>query len=167
MEFGVSRLVRSAGRRAATAKPSKQLTSREQRNIIVNAPTERVPLAQLDRASGYGPEGRGFESLMVRQRHRQSRCLFSSPRDSEPVADARLPRQNFFWRGPRIFRLHVFACRTGAKNSLFRRSAPYESLMVRQRHRRSRCLFSSPRDSEPVADAVCAEKNDTVRTSER
>ena len=26
-----------------------------------------VPVAQLDRASGYGPEGRGFESLQVRQ----------------------------------------------------------------------------------------------------
>ena len=28
-------------------------------------------------------------------------------------------------------------------------------------------FFLSPRDSEPVADAVCAEKNDTVHTSER
>ena len=26
----------------------------------------QVALAQLDRASGYGPEGRGFESLMLR-----------------------------------------------------------------------------------------------------
>lgn len=26
-----------------------------------------VPVAQLDRASGYGPEGSGFESLQVRQ----------------------------------------------------------------------------------------------------
>ena len=26
-----------------------------------------VALAQLDRASGYGPEGQGFESLMLRQ----------------------------------------------------------------------------------------------------
>ena len=28
----------------------------------------RVPLAQLDRASGYGPEGLGFESSMARRR---------------------------------------------------------------------------------------------------
>ena len=27
-----------------------------------------MPLAQLDRASGYGPEGRGFESFMARQK---------------------------------------------------------------------------------------------------
>ena len=27
----------------------------------------QVPLAQLDRVSGYEPEGRGFESLRVRQ----------------------------------------------------------------------------------------------------
>ena len=31
------------------------------------------PLAQLDRASGYGPEGRGFESLKVRHRGRSKR----------------------------------------------------------------------------------------------
>ena len=53
-------------------------------------------------------------------------------RDSYPVADARLPRQKFFWWGPRIFRLHVSACRTGAENSLFRRSAPYDSRRERQ-----------------------------------
>ena len=29
--------------------------------------TECAPLAQLDRASGYGPEGRGFESLRAYQ----------------------------------------------------------------------------------------------------
>ena len=29
--------------------------------------TESAPLAQLDRASGYGPEGRGFESLRAYQ----------------------------------------------------------------------------------------------------
>ena len=29
-----------------------------------------VSLAQLDRASGYGPEGRGFESSIVRQDYR-------------------------------------------------------------------------------------------------
>ncbi len=32
---------------------------------------KNVPLAQLDRASGYGPEGQGFESLMVRQPSRK------------------------------------------------------------------------------------------------
>ena len=29
--------------------------------------TTHVPLAQLDRAFGYGPKGRGFESLKARQ----------------------------------------------------------------------------------------------------
>ena len=29
--------------------------------------SSNAPLAQLDRASGYGPEGRGFESLGARQ----------------------------------------------------------------------------------------------------
>ena len=32
-------------------------------------------LAQLDRASGYGPEGRGFESSIVRQDYRS--CIYS------------------------------------------------------------------------------------------
>ena len=117
-------------RRAATAKPSKQLTSREQRNIIVNAPTERVPLAQLDRASGYGPEGRGFESLMVRQRHRRSRCLFSFPRDSEPEADARFP--------PACLRMQN-RCGKFAIPSLRSLRIPHGT----RRHRQSRCLFSS------------------------
>ena len=31
-----------------------------------------APLAQLDRASGYGPEGRGFESLRAYQIHGNS-----------------------------------------------------------------------------------------------
>ena len=38
------------------------------------------PLAQLDRASGYGPEGQGFESLRVRHekpRLSNDRCGFS------------------------------------------------------------------------------------------
>ena len=30
------------------------------------------PLAQLDRASGYGPEGQGFESLMLRHENLQT-----------------------------------------------------------------------------------------------
>ena len=49
----------------------------------------RVALAQLDRASGYGPEGRGFESLMLRQQkgHRSHGVLFVgvASRD-EPLA---------------------------------------------------------------------------------
>ena len=31
-----------------------------------------APLAQLDRASGYGPEGRGFESLTEYQKSSKS-----------------------------------------------------------------------------------------------
>ena len=34
--------------------------------------TGHAPLAQLDRASGYGPEGRGFESLRAYQNHGNS-----------------------------------------------------------------------------------------------
>ncbi len=34
-----------------------------------------APLAQLDRAFGYGPEGRGFESLRARQSNRAGICL--------------------------------------------------------------------------------------------
>ena len=88
----------------------------------------------------YGPEGRGFESLMVRQRHRQSRCLFSSPRDSEPVADARFP--------PACLRMQN-RCGKLAIPSLRSLRIPHGT----RRHRQSRCLFSSLRDSEPVADA--------------
>ena len=32
----------------------------------------QAPLAQLDRASGYGPEGRGFESLTAYQKSSKS-----------------------------------------------------------------------------------------------
>ena len=40
-----------------------------------------VPLAQLDRASGYGPEGQGFESLMVRHSLSYTNPIgFSNPR---------------------------------------------------------------------------------------
>ena len=35
----------------------------EQYDIITKLSLRHAPLAQLDRASGYGPEGRGFESL--------------------------------------------------------------------------------------------------------
>ena len=38
--------------------------------IKLSAGTGDAPLAQLDRASGYGPEGRGFESLTAYQRDR-------------------------------------------------------------------------------------------------
>ena len=31
--------------------------------MIIKLSERHAPLAQLDRASGYGPEGRGFESL--------------------------------------------------------------------------------------------------------
>ncbi len=36
--------------------------------IEVRQKLKYAPLAQLDRASGYGPEGRGFESLTARQK---------------------------------------------------------------------------------------------------
>ena len=36
--------------------------------IITKLSVRHAPLAQLDRASGYGPEGRGFESLRAYQK---------------------------------------------------------------------------------------------------
>jgi hypothetical protein len=36
-------------------------------NILRHSKSAYAPLAQLDRASGYGPEGRGFESLTAYQ----------------------------------------------------------------------------------------------------
>ena len=36
--------------------------------IIIKLSMRHAPLAQLDRASGYGPEGRGFESLTACQK---------------------------------------------------------------------------------------------------
>ena len=57
--------------RADKTSQTVDIFSAAQYNL--NAPTGRVPLAQLDRASGYGPEGRGFESLMVRQLKRSAR----------------------------------------------------------------------------------------------
>ena len=48
--------------------PAPAKTVDNARPLHYNRCTEnRVALAQLDRASGYGPEGRGFESLMLRQ----------------------------------------------------------------------------------------------------
>jgi hypothetical protein len=43
-----------------------------------------APVAQLDRASGFEPEGRGFESLPARQRIRTVACYGASER--EPTA---------------------------------------------------------------------------------
>ena len=40
----------------------------EQYDIITKLSLRHAPLAQLDRASGYGPEGRGFESLTAYHR---------------------------------------------------------------------------------------------------
>ena len=43
------------------------------RYAIISELSERhAPLAQLDRASGYGPEGRGFESLTACQKSSKS-----------------------------------------------------------------------------------------------
>ena len=36
--------------------------------MITKLSERHAPLAQLDRASGYGPEGRGFESLTACQK---------------------------------------------------------------------------------------------------
>ena len=36
--------------------------------MITKLSERHAPLAQLDRASGYGPEGRGFESLTAYQK---------------------------------------------------------------------------------------------------
>ena len=54
----------------------------------------RVALAQLDRASGYGPEGRGFESLMLRQvkGHRKVGALFVGVASRDELLAARLSR---------------------------------------------------------------------------
>ena len=40
--------------------------------IKLSVRTGNAPLAQLDRASGYGPEGRGFESLTAYQKPRET-----------------------------------------------------------------------------------------------
>ena len=54
----------------------------------------RVALAQLDRASGYGPEGRGFESLMLRQvkGHREVGALLLGVASRDELLAARLSR---------------------------------------------------------------------------
>ena len=44
----------------------------EQCDIITKLSLRHAPLAQLDRASGYGPEGRGFESLTAYQKSSKS-----------------------------------------------------------------------------------------------
>ena len=40
--------------------------------MITKLSERHAPLAQLDRASGYGPEGRGFESLTAYQKSSKS-----------------------------------------------------------------------------------------------
>ena len=40
--------------------------------MITKLSMRHAPLAQLDRASGYGPEGRGFESLTACQKSSKS-----------------------------------------------------------------------------------------------
>ena len=75
--------------RAFTARPrGKQLTKNTHCHIIIVL-RKHVALAQLDRASGYGPEGRGFESLMLRQEKPAETCglfLCPCPRYSQPNA---------------------------------------------------------------------------------
>src|SRR3989475_6533834 len=54
-------------------------TARGQARVVRSAPARRMlhyglhraPVAQLDRASGYEPEGRGFESLRARHSNTQ------------------------------------------------------------------------------------------------
>ena len=41
--------------------------------IITKLSVRHAPLAQLDRASGYGPEGREFESLRAYQKRKDER----------------------------------------------------------------------------------------------
>ena len=49
-------------------KPKKELTIFSRCDSIVKLSKANALLAQLDRASGYGPEGRGFESLTAYQK---------------------------------------------------------------------------------------------------
>ena len=56
-----------------------------------------APLAQLDRASGYGPEGRGFESLMACHDVLTKKMPATFPRF--------LPGKSCFYRRNRRFRL--------------------------------------------------------------
>ena len=63
------------------------------RAIITKLSVRHAPLAQLDRASGYGPEGRGFESLTAYQksseieRFQNSFVLYSSAGQGKNSAD--------------------------------------------------------------------------------
>ena len=55
----------------------KSIDKREKSDIIYKH-VKNVPLAQLDRVFGYEPKGRGFESLMARQkRNIGTQCLYS------------------------------------------------------------------------------------------
>ena len=48
-------------------KIKKSLHLKKSYANIIKLSERHAPLAQLDRASGYGPEGRGFESLRAYQ----------------------------------------------------------------------------------------------------
>ena len=62
--------------------------------MIWNVPLERVRLAQLDRAFGYGPKGRGFESSNAHTSPCIRKAFFNflepsgSPADMAELADA-------------------------------------------------------------------------------
>ena len=49
-----------------------------------------APLAQLDRASGYGPEGREFESLRAYQNPRETLCFLRVLSCFRNLSDVRL-----------------------------------------------------------------------------
>ena len=49
--------------------PGETKAQRKARKNAKKASKENAPVAQLDRASGYEPEGRGFESSPVRQKN--------------------------------------------------------------------------------------------------
>ena len=79
----------------------------------MSCPRGHAPLAQLDRASGYGPEGRGFESLTAyhEKGHLLCRCPFSwTPR---PVGPLR----------PSEFQYSGRLCRPSAKGFAFGENA--------------------------------------------
>src|SRR5579875_359231 len=59
-----------------------------------------APVAQLDRASAYGTEGQGFESLRARYKHRCSPAVFvvSMSSGSRSFSRVLLPRPTIGWR---------------------------------------------------------------------
>ena len=77
----------------------KSLHSRTTCVIITKSSVRHAPLAQLDRASGYGPEGRGFESLTACQKIPNPKgfgifCFYQFTRFSllHASGDAHIPR---------------------------------------------------------------------------